>query len=76
MTKKVRTADQLIKVIDSQGVHPELYTANAEVDLVRKQKHVKIMMMLLKQLGFEDWHKVHVDNLGLWIDKVGKLHPY
>lgn len=34
------------------------------------------MMMLLKQLGIEDWHKVHVDNLGLWIDKVAKLKPY
>ena len=34
------------------------------------------MMMLLKQLGIEDWHKVHVDNLNLWIDKVATLKPH
>ena len=74
MSKNVRTGDQLIKVIEMQGgITSANYTQNYEADQVRRQNHVKIMMALLKQLAFENWHEVTVENLDSWIQKIHKL---
>ena len=74
MSKNVRTGDQLIKVIEMQGgITSANYTPNYEADQVRRQNHVKIMMALLKQLAFENWHEVTLENLDSWIQKIHKL---
>lgn len=51
------------------------YTVNLEKDMIRKAKHVRILMYLFKQLDFDDWHTITIENLTSWIEKLSKLSP-
>jgi uncharacterized protein YfkK (UPF0435 family) len=75
MSKNVSTTDQIIRKIELNGgrVSSQEYTANKETDLARKVKHVRHLMNLFKELNFEDWHQINLENLHEWIKKLSKL---
>lgn len=64
-------------MIDLNGgtISSQEYTANEEKDNIRRVKHVRILMSLFKQLDFEDWHTITLENLYEWIEKLSKLTP-
>ena len=41
----------------------ENYTLNIQKDNNRKEKLVKYTMFLFKQLGFEEWKTINIENL-------------
>jgi Fic family protein len=75
MSKNVSTADQIIKMIELNGgrASSQDYTASEEDDLARKVKHVRHFMNLFKELNFDDWHTITVENLQEWMKKLSRL---